>query len=84
MATQHETDAFKVMQEDVAALRAWADRHEERHGDDADMLGRVLDSQHLHEGNHHGRTSVLKQAGGVTAIAALAVAAAEILRIFLG
>lgn len=83
MSNQHETDAFKVMQEDVAALRSWTERHEKRHENDADMLGRVLDSLDDHQNNHHGRVSVLKQASGVTAIAALAVAAAEILRIFL-
>ncbi len=81
MATQHETDAFKVMQEDVAVLRRWVEDHREEHTAYTKLLASILDD---HEGNHHGRTSVLKQAGGVTAIAALAVAAAEIARIFLG
>ena len=84
MATQHETDAFKVMQEDVAALRRWVEDHREEHTADTKLLSSIIEQIHGHQSNHHGRTSVLKQAGGVTAIAALAVAAAEIARIFLG
>jgi hypothetical protein len=84
MANQHETDAFKVMQEDVAVLRRWVEDHRKEHTADTELLASIIDQIHQHSENHHGRTSVLKQAGGVTAIAALAVAAAEILRIFLG
>ncbi len=72
------------LKDDIAEVRAWQERHEESHTADTKLLSTILDQVHGHQSNHHGRTSVLKQAGGVTAIAALAVAAAEILKLILG
>lgn len=50
----------------------------------SDRLDVVIADLITHGRNHHGRVSTLKLTGGVTVLAGLAVAVAEILRIFLG
>ena len=82
-----ETDKLNIIADEVADLKRsadrmerWADSHDERHGDEADMLGRVLDQMEGHEGNHHGPASTIKQGGAIgTSLAVLGVLA-EILR----
>lgn len=82
-----ETDKLNVIADDVADLKRsadrmarWADSHDERHGDEADMLGRVLDSMEGHEGNHHGTASTLKQGGAIGTSLAVLGLLAEVLR----
>ena len=74
------TDQLKEIRDDVRELREWSARHEERHGDDADMLGRVLDSLQNHLANHHSRLSTIKQSSGITAALLMLGAFAELLR----
>ncbi len=64
----------------IKELRAWTVRHEDRHGDDADMLALVLKDLDTHTNNHHGRVSQIKQGGWITASVALLVVLAEVLR----
>ena len=74
------TDKLQLIADDVTKLKSWCERHEERHGDDADMLGRVLDHMVSHEGNHHGPASTIKTGGAIgTALAFLGILA-EVLR----
>jgi hypothetical protein len=63
-------------------LRAWAARHEERHGDDADMLQLVLNHLQTHTKNHHGRTSEVKRTVSIGAVLAVLAAIAEVIRQF--
>ena len=64
--------------DDVRELKGQFARHEERHGDDADMLGRVLDSLKEHTDNHHGTLSNVKQGGWVALLVTAAAVAAEL------
>ena len=61
----------------AARMARWADSHDERHGDEADMLSRVLDA---HEGNHHGTVSTIKQGGAIGTSLAILGVLAEVLR----
>ena len=71
------------LQNDVKALRAWTGRHEERHGDDADMLALVLADLTKHTTNHHGRTSEIKRGASIVTILAILAGAVEVMRQFL-
>ncbi len=73
-------DKLDLIADDVAEVKRWLERHEERHGDDADMLGRVLDDLQTHLTNHHSRLSTMKQGGYIGTVLALLGAVAEILR----
>ena len=77
------TDPLDDIREDVSYLREWVNLHEERHGDDADMLGRVLDHIAKHDANAHGRVSTIKQNTGVMAgVLTVLYVAVELLRRF--
>lgn len=84
MANQHETDAFKVMQEDVSRLMEWTVDHRKEHTADTKLLSSIIDQLHGHQSNHHGHATAIRQAGGVTVLAGFVVAAGELLRLFLG
>lgn len=73
-------DRLNRIETELTEVRRWQERHEERHGDDADMLGRVLDSltEHLH--NHHGRVSQAKQAAVPVGLISLLAIIAEVIR----
>ncbi len=73
-------DKLDIIADDVAEVKRWTERHERRHGDDADMLGRVLDDLQVHLTNHHGRLSTIKQGGAIGTALALLGGLAEILR----
>jgi len=73
-------DKLNMIADDVAGIKRWCERHEERHGDDADMLGRVLDQMKQHEGNHHSHLSTIRQGGSIGAALAILGALAELLR----
>lgn len=75
-------DQFDRIENDIKELRAWAARHEERHGDDADMLQLVLTHLNTHTKNHHGRTSEMKRTASIGAILAVLAAIAEVIRQF--
>ncbi len=76
------TDPLDEIREDVSYLRKWVSSHEEKHGDDADQLGRVLDQILEHRNNAHGKASTIKQAGGVTGLLTVLYVAVELLRRF--
>ena len=76
-------DKLDRIEKDVAAIKRWQERHEEKHGDDAAMLGRVLDSIKVHTDNHHGKLSQAKQAVIPVGLIGLLAAIAEIVRQFL-
>ena len=71
------------LQDDVKALRKWTGRHEERHGDDADMLQRVLNHLDTHDSNHHGRVSEIKRGASIITILAILAGAVEVMRQFI-
>ena len=73
---------IQELQDDVKALRKWTLNHDERHGDDADMLGRVLDNIKIHTTNHHGRTSEIKRGASIITILAILAGAVEVMRQF--
>ena len=76
-------EQIQELQADVKALRKWTGRHENRHGDDAAMLGRVLDDLKDHTNNHHGRTSELKRGASIGTVLGLIAVVTEIIRRFL-
>ena len=84
MADQHETDAFKVMREDGSRLMEWTVDHRKEHTADTELLSSILDKIDVHQSNHHGHATAIRQAGSVTVLAGLVVAAGELLRLFLG
>lgn len=73
---------LKDIKSDIKSLRKWTGRHEKRHGNDADMLGRVLDDLHNHTDNHHGRTTELKRGASIVTILAVLAGLTEVLRQF--
>lgn len=73
-------DRLKRIEEDVADLKGRFARHEKRHGDDAEMLGRVLDNLDKHVGNHHGRASTIRQGSIVATAITLIYVVAELIR----
>jgi hypothetical protein len=75
-------DTLENIEQDVRELKAQFARHEERHGDEADMLGRVLDSLSEHTRNHHGKASTMKQGSAVGAAVALLYVVVELIRQF--
>ncbi len=77
------SDKLNNLADDIKALRAWTVRHEERHGDDADMLGLVLKDLDTHTNNHHGRMSQIKQGGWVAAALTLVLVLTEAVRLWL-
>ena len=76
------TDPLDTIREDIAELKAWTQLHDQKHGDDADMLGRVLDQLLEHRNNAHGSLSKAKQAGGMTAVVTVVLVTLEVLRQF--
>lgn len=70
------------VKEDVRDLKTSFHLHEERHGDDADMLQLVLDNQATHTNNHHGISSTMKQSAGIGGALAFLGVLAELLRHF--
>ena len=76
----NSSDKLDSIADDVSALKGWAARHEERHGDDADMLALVLNDLDRHTTNHHGRASTIKQGGWVAAALTLLWGIAELIR----
>ena len=75
-------DKLEAIAEDVKELKAWSARHEERHGDDADMLALVLKDLDQHTNNHHGRTTEIKRTASIGAALAVLATIAEVLRQF--
>ncbi len=73
-------DQLDRIASDVKHLKKWASSHDERHGDEADMLSLVLKNMDTHANNHHGRTSEIKRGASITAILALLAALAETIR----
>ena len=67
---------------DVKHLKKWTELHQERHGDDADMLGRVLDNMETHTSNHHSRTTEIKRGASIITILAIFAAVVEVARQF--
>ncbi len=82
MNEPHSSDKLNNIASDVAELKRWTERHEERHGDDADMLQRVLGHLDQHNTNHHGRASELKRTASIGAVLAILATAAETIRLF--
>ncbi len=74
------SDKLTDMESDIKALRAWTGRHEERHGDDADMLALVLSDLTKHTTNHHGRTSEIKRGASIITILAVLAGVVEVVR----
>lgn len=75
------------LEEDVAEVKRWTERHEERHSDDSRMLALILEQsaaavKHIEEHlkNHHSRLSTIKQSGAIGAALAMLGAVAELLR----
>ncbi len=75
-------DKLDQIADDVSEVKRWMERHEERHGDEANMLNLVLKDLQSHLTNHHGRLSTVKQGGYIGTVLALLGAAAEVLRRF--
>ena len=74
------SDKLDSIADDVSELKGWTARHEERHGDDADMLSLVLKDLDLHKTNHHGRASTIKQSGWIAAALTLLYGIAAAIR----
>lgn len=74
------SDKLDIIAADVKELKAWSVRHEERHGDEANMLDLVLKDLQGHLTNHHSRLSTIKQGGYIGTSLALLGAVAEVLR----
>jgi hypothetical protein len=71
------------IREDIRGIRAWQNFHDEKHGDDADMLQLVLKQLSSHQMNHHGKVSQIKQAAVPIGLIGLLATIAEIVRQFL-
>ena len=71
------------IEEDIRDLKDQFSRHEERHGDDADMLQLVLRDMNDHTANHHGTASTVKQGGAVGLGVTLLYVAVELVQRFL-
>lgn len=74
------TDKLDSIASDVSGLKSWAVRHEERHGDDANMLNLVLEHLNTHTQNHHGRASEMKRTASIGAALAILAGIAEAIR----
>ena len=73
-------DKLDLIAEDVAEVKRWTERHERRHANDAEMLGRVLDDLQVHMTNHHSKLSTVKQGGFVGLAISILYALIETLR----
>lgn len=76
-------DRLSRIEEDIRDVRVWQRNHDERHGDEADMLTLVLGQLKEHSSNHHGAVSTAKQAGYAGGLVALLGVVAELIRQFL-
>lgn len=75
--------SLEEIKEDIKDIRSWQRSHDERHGDDANMLGRVLDDIKAHTANHHGKLSQARQAAIPVGLIGLLAAVIELVRQFL-
>ncbi len=71
---------LETMAEDVDYLRRWSERHEKRHGNEADMLDIVLEHLNSHTSNHHGRASEIKRTASIATLLAVLAGIAEAIR----
>ncbi len=73
-------DKLDSIASDVSDLKRWTARHEERHGDDANMLNLVLEHLNTHTRNHHSRASEMRRTASIGAVLAIFAGIAEVIR----
>ena len=72
------------LQEDVAEIRGWMASHRSEHTADTRLLASIIDQLDIHQENHHGRSSMFRQASWITACTAVLLATAEVVRYLVG
>lgn len=77
------TNRFTVLEEAVAELKEWLDRHERRHNADQELLASIVDSLADHQTNHHSRATTVRQTASIGAVLAVLATIAEVIRQFL-